>query len=159
MIARVLTLLLVLACITFVATAKEAQSISDDPAIDKRVTELSRQLRCLVCQSESLADSQADWAADVRREMREQMKAGKSDEEVVAFLRQRFSDYILFNPRVKPTTYLLWFGPFILLGGGLVILFYSLKRRRALIQDRPLTDAERQRASEMLQTESAKESA
>lgn len=157
MIARVPTLLLLLACVTFVATAKEAQSMSDDPALDKRVYTLSQQLRCLVCQNETLADSQADLAADLRRQIREQMKAGKSDKEVVAFLTDRYGDFVLYNPPVKPKTYLLWFGPFILLAGGLFALFRALKHRRMLIQERPLTEAERQRAHEILKTESPKE--
>jgi cytochrome c-type biogenesis protein CcmH len=153
MIARVLTIVLLVACVTVVATAKEAQSLSDDPALEKRVNALSQRLRCLVCQNETLADSQADLAADLRAEIRKQMKAGKSDKEVIAFLTARYGKFVLYDPPLDPTTLLLWFGPFMLLGGGLIALFYSLKRRRVLIQERPLSDAERRRADEILKSE------
>jgi cytochrome c-type biogenesis protein CcmH len=160
MITRALTMLLLLVCITtvaFIARAQQAKPMSDDPELDQRVMTLSQQLRCLVCQNETLADSQADLAADLRGEIREQMKAGKSDKEIIRFLTARYGDFVLYNPPIKPTTYLLWFGPFILLGGGLVALFRQLKQRRGLIQERPLTDEERERASEILKAESPKE--
>lgn len=157
MIERALTLLLLLSCLTFIAIAKEAQSMSDDPQLDKRVMTLAQQLRCLVCQNETLADSQADLAADLRRQIREQMKAGKSDKEIIAFLTDRYGDFVLYRPPVKPVTYLLWFGPFILLAGGTFALFRYLKRRRGLINELPLTSEERRRVEEILKTESPKE--
>ena len=157
MIQRALPLLLLLACLTFVALAKEARSVSDDPELEKRVMALSQQLRCLVCQNETLADSQADLAADLRRQIREQMKAGKTDKEIVTFLTDRYGDFVLYRPPVKPTTYLLWFGPFIFLGGGLVFLFRYLKRRRGLIQEHPLTDEERRSAEAILKAQPGKE--
>ena len=111
---------------------------------------LTQQLRCLVCQNETLADSRADLAEDLRKEIREQMKAGKSDQEIIAFLTQRYGDFVLYKPPVKATTYLLWFGPFVLLLGGTLLLYRYLKHRREIIQDQPLTAAEHKRAEELL---------
>lgn len=132
--------------------AKEAQP-NEDPKIEQRMKALTEQLRCLVCQNETLADSRADLAEDLRRQIREQMKAGKSDQEIIAFLTDRYGDFVLYNPPVKKTTYLLWFGPFVLLIGGTGVLYRYLKRRRELIQDKPLTADERKRAEEILRSE------
>jgi cytochrome c-type biogenesis protein CcmH len=145
------TLLLILAvcCFAGPTMAKEAQP-NEDPQIEQRMRALTEQLRCLVCQNETLADSRADLAEDLRRQIREQMQAGKSDREIIAFLTDRYGDFVLYNPRVKPTTYLLWFGPFILLIAGTFVLYRYLNRRRQLIQDKPLTAAERKRADEIL---------
>jgi cytochrome c-type biogenesis protein CcmH len=132
--------------------AKEAQS-AEDPQIEQRMRAMTQQLRCLVCQNETLADSQADLAADLRQQIREQMKAGKSDQEIIAFLTQRYGDFVLYKPPVKATTYLLWFGPFALLLMGIAVLYRYLKRRRELIHDQPLTADERRRAEELLRTE------
>jgi cytochrome c-type biogenesis protein CcmH len=101
---------------------------SDNRELEKRVMALSRQLRCLVCQNETLADSQAELAADLRKQIREQMKAGRNDKEIVAFLTDRYGDFVLYRPPLMPRTYVLWFGPFLLLGGGLFALYRSLKR-------------------------------
>src|SRR6266849_6237615 len=146
---RVSILFLVLISLAAMALAKDAQPV-EDPQIEQRMQALTQQLRCLVCQSETLADSPSDWAADVRKLIREQMKAGKSDQEIIAFLTQRYGDPVLYNPPVKATTYLLWFGPFVLLLGGTLMLYRYLKHRREIIQDQPLTAAEHKRAEELL---------
>lgn len=125
---------------------------SDDPAVEQRLAKLSQELRCLKCQNQTLADSPSDIAADLRREIREQMEAGKSDKEITAFLTQRYGDFILYRPRVTPTTYLLWFGPFVLLIGGLFVLLRYVKQRRDAITEQPLTAEERRRAEEMLRS-------
>ena len=127
-------------------------------AIEKRLTNLSKELRCLVCQNETLADSQAGLAEDLRREIREQIKAGKNDKEIISIFTQRYGQFILYRPQVTPTTYLLWFGPFLLLIGGLAMLFYYIKKRRDLIPNQPLTTDEKRRAAELL-AEDGKESA
>ena len=144
--------ILVLACFAIVSIAKDAQP-AEDPQIEQRMKALTHQLRCLVCQNETLAESQADLAEDLRREIREQMKAGKSDQEILSFLTQRYGDFVLYNPPVKATTYLLWFGPFVLLLAGTAVLYRYLKRRRELIQERPLTAEERRRAEKLLRSE------
>ena len=132
--------------------AKEAQP-NEDPKIEQRMRALTEQLRCLVCQNETLADSRADLAEDLRKQIREQMRAGKSDQEILAFLTQRYGDFVLYKPPVKATTYLLWFGPFILLIAGTGVLYRYLKHRLELIQDQPLTAAERKRAADILRSE------
>ena len=156
---RAVFFLLLFFAVCFVAVAKEAQPVADDPALEKRLMELSQQLRCLVCQNETLADSQADLAADLRRQIKDMMKQGKSDQEIIAFLTERYGDFVLYKPPVKPTTYLLWYGPFFLLGGGLLALFRYLKQRRGLIEEHALTPEERKRAEEILRAKPRKESA
>jgi cytochrome c-type biogenesis protein CcmH len=131
----------------------------DEAAIEKRLHKLSQELRCLQCQNQTLADSPAGLAEDLRREIRIQMRAGKSDEEIIVFLTQRYGDFILYRPRVTAATYLLWFGPFVLLLGGLIVLFRYIKQRRDSISEQPLTDDERRRAEELLASASGKETA
>jgi len=146
---RVSILILVLISLVALALAQEAKPV-EDPQIEQRMQALTQQLRCLVCQNETLADSRADLAEDLRKEIREQMKAGKSDQEIIAFLTQRYGDFVLYKPPVKATTYLLWFGPFVLLLGGTLLLYRYLKHRREIIQDQPLTADEHKRAEELL---------
>src|SRR5713101_7670702 len=146
---RVSILILVLISLSAPALAKEAKPV-EDPQIEQRMQALTQQLRCLVCQNETLADSQADLAEDLRKEIRGQMKAGKSDQEIIAFLTQRYGDFVLYKPPVKATTYLLWFGPFVLLLGGIAVLYRYLGRRKELIQDQPLTAGERKQAEDLL---------
>ena len=135
-----------------VAQVQEEEQPSDDPVIEARLAKLSHELRCLQCQNQTLADSPSGLAADLRREIREQMKAGKSDKEIVAFLTDRYGQFILYRPRVTPLTYLLWFGPFVLLLAGLLLLFRYIKQRRDSITEKPLTAEERRRAEEMLRS-------
>ena len=132
------------------AQVQEEEVPSDDPVIEQRLTNLSKELRCLQCQNQTLADSPAGLAADLRREIRVQMKAGKSDQEIVAFLTQRYGDFILYRPRVTFITYLLWFGPFVLLLGGLYVLFTYIKQRRDQIAEKPLSADEHRRVEELL---------
>ena len=157
--ARLLLPLLLLLLAVTAAIAKDAQPTGDDPALEQRLTKLSQELRCLVCQNETLADSRADLAEDLRREIREQMKAGKSDHEIIAFLTQRYGDFILYRPRVTYATYLLWFGPFVLLLAGLYMLFRYIRQRRDLILEKPLSADEHRRAEELLASAPGKESA
>ena len=139
--------------------AQEARPLAEDPELEKRVMNLSQELRCLVCQNETLADSRADLAVDLRREIREQMKAGKSDQEIITFLTVRYGDFVLYRPPVRPTTYLLWFGPFVLLAIGMWVLYRYLKQRRELISQEPLSAEERRRAEELLKVAPEKEPA
>ena len=143
---------LILLLLPLALHAKEAAPTSDNPALEARMMQLAQELRCLVCQNETLADSRADLAEDLRKEIRELMKQGKSDQEIIAFLTQRYGDFVLYNPPVKATTYLLWFGPFVLLIVGTLVLFRFLKRRREMIQEQPLTADERKRAEELLRS-------
>ena len=142
----------VLATLLLLSTVAAAQIAQprEDPQYEQRMKDLTQQLRCLVCQNETLAESNADLAEDLRREIREQMKAGKSDQEILAFLTQRYGDFVLYNPPVKATTYVLWFGPFVLLIAVTFLLYRYVKRRRELIVEEPLTEDERRRAEELL---------
>ena len=147
----VLALLLLCVLSSFaMAQVQEEDQPSGDPLIEQRLVRLSHELRCLQCQNQTLADSPAGLATDMRNEIRAQMKAGKSDEEIKVFLTQRYGDFILYKPRVTFTTYLLWFGPFVLLLGGLYVLFLYIKRRREMIPEQPLSADDRRRAEELL---------
>src|ERR1044072_1905953 len=157
-----LLLSLLLLCVVApfaVAQVRRPPPVTDDPAIEQRLHKLAQNLRCLVCQNETLADAQADLAEALRDEIREQIKAGKSDKEIIQFLTARYGQFILYKPQVTPTTYLLWFGPFVLLLAGLAILFRYIKQRRDLIPEQPLSSEERRRAEDLLRTNSRKETA
>lgn len=156
---RLLIHLLLILSVTCVVTGQTAQPLAEDPVLEKRLQALSQELRCLVCQNETLADSRAGLAEDLRREIREQMKAGKTDKEIIAFLTGRYGDFVLYRPRVTPATYVLWFGPFILLAVGLVVLYRQVKQRRALISQQPLTAQDRRQVAELLKAPSEKEPA
>jgi cytochrome c-type biogenesis protein CcmH len=144
--------LLILLSLCFIGVlAKDAQP-TEDPKIEARFKNLTQQLRCPVCQNETLADSNAELAKQMRDQIREQIKAGKSDDEIKAYLTQRYGDFPLYKPPVKPMTYFLWFGPFILLLAGPALLFLFLKRRREMIPETPLTAEERKQAEEILRS-------
>jgi cytochrome c-type biogenesis protein CcmH len=113
-------------------SANEAAPNADDPVIEQRMNALAEDLRCLVCQNESLAGSHAELAEDLRKEIRAQMKAGKNDAEVIEYLTDRYGDFVLYRPPFKPVTYLLWLGPVMFLAIGGAIWFVTLKRRRKL---------------------------
>lgn len=122
-------LALTLAC---VAHAAEAPPVAEDPVVEQRLAVIAEELRCLVCQNESLAGSRADLAMDLRREVRQLIKQGKSDHEIKDFLVARYGDFVLYRPPMKSTTWLLWFGPALLLVGGLAVLILVLRRRSRL---------------------------
>lgn len=105
----------------------------DSPEQRERFQELTGELRCLVCQNQSLADSDADLAQDMRQEVLKLMKAGHSDDEIRAFLVERYGDFVLYNPRVGPSTWLLWFGPALLVLIGITALLVALRRRRRAV--------------------------
>ena len=118
--------------------------------LDKRVAALSAELRCLVCQNQSLAESNADLAVDLRRQIREQLKSGKSERDVLDFMVQRYGDFVLYRPPFKASTLLLWGGPFLLLLLGIVLL---ARKIRSVKRPAPqLTEAERARAAALLGT-------
>lgn len=130
--------------------AKEAQPLADDPVIEQRLVDLAEDLRCLVCQNESLAGSRAELAQDLRREIREQMKAGKSDREVIDYLTNRYGDFVLYRPPFKPATYLLWLGPLLFLGIGGSAWYLTLRRRRSL-QTNPVDENRLAAAAQLLE--------
>ena len=124
-------------------------AVLGDEALDRRVSDLAHELRCLVCQNQSLAESNAPLALDLRNQMREQMAAGKSDQDVVDFMVQRYGDFVLYRPPLKASTVLLWAGPFLFLVLGLFFLFRFVRGRR--VPPPQLTAAERARAAKLLE--------
>ena len=129
--------------------AKEAAPAAADPALEKRVMTLADELRCLVCQNQTLAESNAPLAEDLRNQLREKMREGKTDKEVVDFLVERYGDFVLYRPPLKGTTVLLWFGPLLLLVAGFAVLLRRV-RRRSRLADAEVADADRRRAAELL---------
>jgi cytochrome c-type biogenesis protein CcmH len=146
---RLFLAILIVSCSPFFTSAKEPMLMNDAAEVERRVMMLSRQLRCLVCQNETLADSGADLAADLRRQIREQAVVGRTDKEIIAFLTDRYGDFVLYRPPVKPSTYVLWFGPFLLLVGGFFALYRSVKRRSPVKNGR-LSAEDRKRAGKLL---------
>jgi len=130
--------------------AGEAASVGEDPVIEQRMVKLAEELRCLVCQNESLAGSHAELAEDLRKEIRAQMKAGKNDKEVIEYLTTRYGDFVLYRPPFKPLTYLLWLGPLLFLGIGGAIWYMTLKKRRALA-DTPVDEKQLATAAQLLE--------
>ena len=136
---RALLLLLLLA----------ANCWAQDPALERRALALERELRCLVCQNQTLAESNAPLAMDLRNQIREQLAAGKSEHEITDYLVARYGDFVLYRPPLKGTTVLLWAGPFVFLLGGFYLLARVLRRRRAAVI--ALSDADRSRAAKLLE--------
>lgn len=143
-------LVLIFSMWVFFANAEDtAKPLVDDPVLEKRVMALATELRCLVCQNQSLADSHASLAVDLKNQIREMVKSGKSDSEIKQYMTERYGDFVLYNPPVKATTVLLWVGPFVVLALGVLLLFrYVSRRRQVTPEPAPLSveDAERARA-------------
>ena len=114
------------------AGANEAAPASADPALEARVMQIAAELRCLVCQNQTLADSHASLALDLREQMRTMLRDGADDDQVRRFMTDRYGDFVLYRPPLKATTLALWFGPLVLLIGGLATLFVVLRRRSRL---------------------------
>jgi cytochrome c-type biogenesis protein CcmH len=132
------------------AFAADAAPASADPELEKRVNAVSEELRCLVCQNQTLADSHADLAVDLKNQVREKLRQGMTEREIVDYMVSRYGDFVLYRPPVKATTLLLWFGPALLLFAGLTALFMRLKQRRALAVAPVLTEEEHARAAALL---------
>jgi cytochrome c-type biogenesis protein CcmH len=125
---------LVLSCIFALAAAagfaKEAVPLAADPVVEQRLIAITQDLRCLVCQNESLAASQAELAQDLRREVREMIRAGRSDDQIRSYLVARYGDFVLYKPPLKPTTWLLWGGPFALLFAAIAGFIAYVRRAK-----------------------------
>ena len=135
-----------------VTYANDAAPLADDPVTEQRLISISEEMRCLVCQNESLAGSRSDLANDLRREIRTLIKEGKSDEQIRSFMVERYGDFVLYRPPVKPITWLLWIGPFVILLIGIGFLFSYLRRRNANVAARELTTEENQKIDALLNT-------
>jgi len=148
-----LLLATLLSLLPLAAWAGEAKDLAQDPLVEKRMVALAENLRCLVCQNESLASSHAELAEDLRREVREQIRAGKSDKEITDYLVARYGNFVLYEPPMKSYTVLLWFGPFALLLIGAGVLFHQLRQRRKTVPEAQLTAEAQQRATALLNDE------
>lgn len=135
------------------AQAGEAVPTNDDPVLEKRVLEVSHNLRCLVCQNQTIADSNAELAVDLRNQVREKLKAGQSEDEILKYMVARYGDFVLFKPQMKSSTWLLWFGPLLMLAGGAWVLIITLRQRRKLQQQTPVLSAEEHVRAEALLAE------
>jgi cytochrome c-type biogenesis protein CcmH len=161
MIRRALFLLpaLLLAC-TLVARgalAADAVPTEMDPGKAARAVKLAEKLRCLVCQNQTILDSNAELANDLRAQIREQIAAGRTDDEILSFMVTRYGDFVLYQPPFKPTTVLLWLGPALLVLGGGFVLIRNLRRRPAA--ETPMSDDERDRARRLLDQDERKDDA
>lgn len=146
-----LILLLMLVVVTPVVLAKEAEPLAADPELEKKVNSITSELRCLVCQNQTIADSHAELAIDLKNQVRGMVKAGQTEDQIKKYMVHRYGDFVLYRPAVKKTTYLLWGGPFLLLVIGLTVLFINLRRRKTLVaDDTPLSAEEAQKLNNLL---------
>lgn len=139
------------------AFAKDAAPLADDPVTEQRLISISEEMRCLVCQNESLAGSRSDLANDLRREIRILIQEGKSDDQIRSFMVERYGDFVLYRPPVKPVTWLLWIGPFVILGLGIAGLLMYLRRRNSSVPNVTLTEADNQKIDALLNASDKKE--
>ncbi|MEI8401920.1 MAG: cytochrome c-type biogenesis protein [Alcaligenaceae bacterium] len=143
--------IIVLACSLGIAQSKEAELLAQDPiVVEQRLTVISEEMRCLVCQNESLAGSRADLALDLRREIRDLIRQGKTDAEIRTFMVERYGDFILYRPPVRTTTWLLWLGPFILLAFAVFALFRFFRLRNRQQKQVAATNIDVERLSALL---------
>lgn len=143
-------LLVIILLIPSLAAAEEARPLADNTQVEARLKTLAVELRCLVCQNQTLADSNAPLAEDLRREVREMITKGMSDREIIDFLVQRYGDFVLYRPPWKATTTLLWLGPFLLLIAGATTLVLALRRRQKKLSAVTLSEAEHNRVAQLL---------
>jgi cytochrome c-type biogenesis protein CcmH len=143
--------LFVLVLVLGPAYGEEAKPVEADVALENRVMAVAGELRCLVCQNQTIADSHADLAKDLRNQVREMLRQGKSKDEIVDYMVKRYGDFVLYRPRVKSSTLLLWFGPLVLLVLAFVVLMFKLRQRRqAMQQEVPLSFAEHEQVASLL---------
>ena len=145
-----IVLLLVLLSWSTLSIAKEAQPVMGDAALQARVLKLGGELRCLVCQGESLAESQSDFAKDMLNKIRSLMQQGKTDQEIKDYLVQRYGDFILYRPPFSGITAIVWITPVLLLAAGVSLLIFNIKRRRVRVQTAPLSAEEQARVKNLL---------
>lgn len=147
---RRLALALLLAVSAFATHANEAAPLAADPALEARVMHVAEELRCLVCQNETIAASQAALAVDLRQQIRLKLKQGESQAQILDFMVQRYGEFVRYRPAFNPTTALLWIGPFALLALATLVLAMNIRRRRADAESLELSEAESRRVAELL---------
>ncbi len=149
-------LLLALASVIYSSAAfsKEATPMAEDPELEKTVNEISAELRCLVCQNQTIEDSNAPLAVDLKNQVRDMVESGQSQGEIVDYMVQRYGDFVRYRPPMKPSTILLWVGPFLLLLIGLVVLLINVRKRTTMVaDDAPLSEEESDRLKSLLHAE------
>ena len=149
-VLKSLLMSLLYGAIALSAVAKEATPLAADPALEARVMVIAEELRCLVCQNETIAASHADLAVDLRKQIRLKLTQGQSNQQILDFMVERYGDFVLYRPPLKATTILLWLGPFALLALALAVLIVNIRRRRSAAQPAALTADEVSRAKHML---------
>ena len=135
LLAVALLAVALLVMVQVAAFARQAAPAADDPALELRLMTLAGELRCLVCQNQSLAESQAELAVDIRNEMREQMRRGASDQDVIDFLVARYGDFVRYRPAFNPRTWALWLGPFVMLLIGAIVVGTIVRRNMTFKPD------------------------
>ena len=135
---------------SFFAQAKVAPNISADPALEARMMVIAEELRCLVCQNETIAASHADLAVDLKNQIRLKLTQGQSQKQILDFMVERYGDFVLYRPPLKTTTVLLWLGPFTLLAVAVLMLVVNVRRRRRAAQPAALSDADAAKARALL---------
>ncbi|MDT8383973.1 MAG: cytochrome c-type biogenesis protein [Gammaproteobacteria bacterium] len=155
-----LSLFVSLVMLAPLSVAKEAAPMAMDPEMEKTVNEISAELRCLVCQNQTIADSHAELAVDLKNQVREMVKRGQTQEEIVDYMVQRYGDFVRYRPPMKPSTVLLWAGPFLLLLIGLTVLVINLRKRTTLVTaDGDLSAEESERLKALLASEPEQQAA
>ncbi len=137
------------------SSAKEATPMAEDPVVEAKVMEIAHELRCLVCQNETIASSDAGVAKDLRRQVREMVKEGKEEDEIVSYMEERYGAFVRYRPAFKPSTLVLWLGPALLFFGALFMLYRNLTRKQDnIINDvTPLSEEDQVRVSALLNKE------
>lgn len=143
-------LALLLVALTFAAHGKEAEPASDDPQLEARVLKIAEELRCLVCQNETIAASHADLAVDLRKQIRIKLQQGQSQQQILDFMVERYGDFVLYRPPLKARTLLLWVGPFVLLAIAAAVMVISIRRRRRAVMAQEWSEAQAHRARALL---------
>lgn len=139
-----------LICVSATAQAKVAPNLSADPVLEARMMVIAEELRCLVCQNETIAASHADLAVDLKNQIRIKLTQGQSQKQILDFMVERYGDFVLYRPPLKTTTVLLWLGPFILLGIAVLMLVMTIRQRRRESQPAALSNADAMKARALL---------
>ena len=141
-----------LLCLSLTAYAKVAPNASADPVLEARMMVIAEELRCLVCQNETIAASHADLAVDLKNQIRIKLNEGQSQKQILDFMVDRYGDFVLYRPPLKTTTVLLWLGPFAMLALAVLMMVLNIRRRRRSAQPAALSDADTAKARELLAT-------
>lgn len=142
--------------LSFACVTASAKFLEVAPEHEERYEKLLSELRCLVCQNQTVAESSSDLANDLRVEVKEMLERGASDQEILKFMSDRYGDFVLYKPPVKARTYLLWIGPFVLLLGGILLVIMLVRKRAKAVPKNELSDQEKQRLQSLLDDEDDK---